>query len=235
MINMIPQDYKYITRTRQGWQILSIWQDRYGYLYVVGYRPSANDYFYARSYDPTRGTWASGGSYMWGSLEEAEQEMLSSGLDGPYTRFDVYDPKDIAFEYDAQYNWNNVDDRFLKANSHREPGFSARSRQYSSYGYDRKREGGYFDDGKIYSDDDEGYAQFKRDYRRQNSPWRTMNAAPKTANRTTARKVSKPATKKAPAKKAPAAKPAAKKAPAKKVTKAPAKKTTAKKTTTRRR
>lgn len=230
MINMIPQDYKYITRTKQGWQILSIWQDRYGYLNVVGYRPSYNDYFYARSYDPSRGNWTGQGSYMWDSFAEAEENMLSTGTDGPYTRFDVYDPKDVAFEYDAQYNWNNVDNYFLKRNNHRDPGFNERSREYSSFEYDRKRDGGYFEDGKIYSDDHEGYVEFKRDYRRQNSPWRTMNAAPRTAVRkTTVKKAVKPAAKKAPAKKTaakPVKKTAVKKTATKKVTKAPAKKAT---------
>jgi len=168
---MIPKDYKYITKTRQGWQILSIWQDRFGYLNVVGYRSEVNDYFYARGYDPTTGRWAGGGSYMWKSLAEAEKEMLETGHDGPYTKFDAHDPMDTKFEYDAQYNWNHVDTDWLKTQDHRDPWFNMRSISHSGFKY--QKDGSYFEDGKVYEDSEDGYEEFKRDYRKMNSPQRS--------------------------------------------------------------
>lgn len=167
---MIPKDYRYITRTKQGYQILSIWQDRYGGLNIAGYRPQANDYFTARGYDPTTGTWTSGGAYMLDSLKEAEDIVLS-GRDGPYTRFDVHDQRDVDFEYDSQYNWNHVDDKWLKSQDHRAPGFS--TRKHSNFTW--QRTGAYFEDGKVYEDSEEGFRAFKRDYRTRNAPQRSYS------------------------------------------------------------
>ena len=164
---MIPKDYKYYDRTKEGYQIVARYQDRTGYLHIVAKRTT--DYIIGHHYDPTTGYWGEG-SYMYETKTEAERVLLK-GDDGPFTSFDPENESDVRFEYDAQYNWNHVDKKYLRENDHRSARFD--TRPHSNFGWQRK--GTYFGDGKEYPDTEMGYEEFKRAYRKRNAPQRSMS------------------------------------------------------------
>ena len=219
---MIPKDYAYLGKTKQGWRVLEIYQDRFGYLNIIGYRPSHQDYFLARGYDPVNGNWSGGGVYDLDSRKEA-RDIIYKGRDGPYTLFDPYNEADVRFEYDAQYNWNHVDTEWLKKVNHRDTGFT--TMHHSDFDYVTKH--GYDNYPRTYSYTEKDFEEFKRDYRRSNAPKRTMNAKP--AGRAVARPAVKKTAVRKPAVKKTAVKSAAKKTVAKPVKKAVAKKSAPKK------
>ena len=169
---MIPKDYKYLDHTRGGNPVLEVWQDRYGYLNIVGFRPNAGDYFTARAYDPTMGNWQGQGGYMYESVVEARTALLKGG-DGPYREFDPENPLDVKQEYEAQFNWNDVDNKFLRENDHRMPGYAKGQMENSSFHYYASR--GYAGNGKNYPLTEEGFEELKRDFRKANAPQRSMN------------------------------------------------------------
>ena len=155
-LDKIPEDYKFLYKTAQGYVIQRTFQDRYGYLHVVAYRPGVNDYMIARAYDPTKGRWYGQGIYSFDNVFDATEHLLK-GIDGPFTQFSPWNRQDVQFEYDAQHNWNEVDSEWLKKHNHRDPGFD--TEPHSIY--------------SLSKDNDMSYEEYKRNFRRENQPHRT--------------------------------------------------------------
>ena len=180
---MIPDDYKYLHKTFDNNDVKAIYQDRYGYLNIVAYRPKVNDYFVARAYDPTTGKWQEG-SYMWETFREANNVLLD-GKDGPYYPFDVNNEMMVRNEYDAQFNWNETYNEWLKVNDPLNPDYERGQMENSGFGY--YAEHGYNDDKK-YPKTIEGFREFKHDYRKYNAPQRKNFSLKGRENRRRARR-----------------------------------------------
>jgi len=166
---MIPEDYKYYYQTRDGYEIIERYLDKYGFLTITGKRPKG-DYFVARGYDPTTGRWSAGGIYDIRTASTAKRYLLN-GPDGPYKKFNPNNPKDIAFEYDAGYNYNHVDATFLKAKDHRGPEYPIKQMAHSDF--DDFAKYGYY--GKKYPYTQDAFEEHKRDYRKNNEPTRSRS------------------------------------------------------------
>ena len=166
-----PKDYRYLDRTKEGgYPISDVFQDKSGYLAIVFYRPSVNDWNYAKAYNPVRGTWEGQGAYCFKTREDARNALIEwLRSEGSYNVFDPTDRRDVEHEYSAMYNWNHVDADYLKGHDHRDPDFN--TMPHSSFRF--QREGQY--DGQTYPDTPEGYRALQRSFRRRNQPERSMD------------------------------------------------------------
>lgn len=156
----IPKEYRYLKKTRDGYEITDVLQSTSGILAVVVKQDRGKygiSWGNIKQYDPIRGDgyW---GRYGYDTREDALEDLYGR-FDAPLTRFDPHSYLDVHHEYDGQYNWNHVDKEYLSHHDHRDPGFDTFNHRtdFMEHPFDNRTE----------------WEAWKRDvYRKENSPRR---------------------------------------------------------------
>ena len=116
----IEEEFPYMFRTPQGWEIVKHGMDANGMLVIIAKRKRSDrcDYPVCRQYSARSGVWAYG-SYP-GTMEEAMEIFMYCVK---YPEFDPYNARDVDFMRYGRFNYNNTGRDYLQENDYRDPGF----------------------------------------------------------------------------------------------------------------
>ncbi|MBQ7702721.1 MAG: hypothetical protein IJT54_10035 [Candidatus Methanomethylophilaceae archaeon] len=186
---MKPAEYKYLEKTKDGYDVVALYQDYMGYLNAI--IRMGKTYTVGVAYNPTNGRWG-WGHYDFESQSDALRYIKEDK--GRVSRFNPENAKHVYAERNAQYYYNNVSADYMKSHFATDPDFDAyHNSHYYIQGYDAvtgKRD--------VKNPTREGYEQHLKDYRRHNQPWRSDAKKPSSKKKV----AKKPAVKKkSPAKK----------------------------------
>lgn len=166
------RDYKYLDRTKDGQKIVKVYQQYTGYLTVIAESAGfPGEYDIYRYYDPKTSTW-SYGHYRYDSLRKAEEAVHD--MEPKSTIFDPNDERDVEFEYDAKFNYNNVSAPYLRNHDHRSPDFDTYANVVRN-GFDHLDKNGNVVINTVSRGD---FRAYKSQYREREHQGRSLNKKP---------------------------------------------------------